>query len=86
MGDTGREAALKLAARLRQEGISAVCTLGEKSLKAQLRQANALNVPYTLIIGEDEVKAGVVTLRDMAGAAQETVRVERLASRLKQTG
>ncbi len=86
MGDTGREAAIKLAARLRQEGISAVCTLGEKSLKAQLRQANALNVPYTLIIGEDEVKAGVVTLRDMAGAAQETVRVDKLASRLKQTG
>ena len=30
---------------------------GRKSLKAQLRQANALGVRYTVIIGEDEVKA-----------------------------
>jgi len=86
MGDKGREAAIKLAARLRIEGISAVCATGEKSLKAQLRQANALKVRYTLIIGEDEVKAGSVTLRDMAGARQETVRLDALAERLKNSG
>ena len=83
MGDKGREASIKLAAYLRRQGISAVYTVGEKSLKAQLRQANALGVPYTLIIGEDEVKAGTVTLRDMAGAIQETVRVNELIGRLK---
>ncbi|OGO07737.1 MAG: histidine--tRNA ligase [Chloroflexi bacterium RBG_13_57_8] len=83
MGDKGREAALKLAASLRREGISAVCALGEKSLKAQLRQANALKARFTLIIGEDEVKAGSVTLRDMAGASQETVTLSALAEKLK---
>jgi histidyl-tRNA synthetase len=83
LGDQGREAALKLAARLRKEGVSAVCAAGEKSLKAQLRQANALKVRYTLIIGEDEVKAGSVTLRDMAGARQETVGLDDLVGKIK---
>jgi histidyl-tRNA synthetase len=83
MGDRAREEAIKLAARLRREGISAVTTIGEKSLKAQLRQANTLNVRYTLIIGEDEIKAGAVTLRDMSGARQETVPLSGLAKRLK---
>jgi histidyl-tRNA synthetase len=86
MGEKGREAAIKLAGRLREEGISAVCTPGEKSLKAQLRLANALKVRYALIIGEDELKAGSVTLRDMAGARQETIRLDELTERLKYTG
>jgi histidyl-tRNA synthetase len=83
MGDKAREEAIKLAAELRRAGIRAVTTTGEKSLKAQLRQANALNVPYTVIIGEDEVKAGTVTLRDMLSARQETVPLTDLIKRLK---
>jgi len=83
MGEKTREEAIKLASRLRRDGISTVCTVGEKSLKAQLRQANTLNVRYTLIIGEDEVRAGTITLRDMAGATQETVKVDGLKGRLK---
>jgi len=83
MGEKVREAAIKLAARLRRKGISAAAVAGEKSLKAQLRQANALNVPYAVIIGEDEVKGGTVVLRDMAGARQESVNLEDLAEKLK---
>jgi histidyl-tRNA synthetase len=82
MGEKGREAALKLAVGLRRKGISAVCA-PEKSLKAQLRLANALKVRYTLIIGEEELRAGSVTLRDMAGARQETVKTGALPKRLK---
>ena len=86
MGEAARDVAIKLAADLRQSGISVVTTTGEKSLKAQLRQANALGVRYTLIIGEDELKAGVVTLRDMASARQETVRLTEVSERLKSAG
>jgi histidyl-tRNA synthetase len=83
MGDRAGEEAIKLAAQLRREGIGAVTAAAARSLKAQLRQANALNVRYTLIIGEDEVKAGTVTLRDMSRARQETVPRSGLAKRLK---
>ena len=83
LGEPAREAAIKLAAVLRRDGVPAVTAAGEKSLKAQLRQANALGVRYAVIIGEDEVKAGTVTLRDMASARQETIGVADLAGRLK---
>jgi histidyl-tRNA synthetase len=83
LGDAASDVAIKLAADLRQAGISAVTAAGGKSLKAQLRQANALGVRFTVIIGEDEVKAGTVTLRDMASARQETIPFKELPDRLK---
>ena len=85
LGDPARDAALKLAAELHQQGISAVTSAGSKSLKAQLRQANTLGARYAVIIGEDEVKAGTVTLRHMADARQETIAAGDLAGRLKVT-
>ena len=82
MGDAARDEAIKLTASLRKAGISAVSATGGKSLKAQLRQANTLGTRFAVIIGEDEVKAGTVTLRYMADARQETVAVNDLPGRL----
>ncbi len=83
LGDAARDKTLNLASDLRQAGISVVTVVGDKSLKAQLRQANALGVCYTLIIGEDEVKAGTVTLRNMADASQQTIALSEILTRLK---
>jgi histidyl-tRNA synthetase len=57
---------------------------GDRSLKGQLRQANSLSSNYTVIIGEDEVKAGKVTLKNMITKEQETVRPEALIQLLKE--
>ena len=83
LGDAARDAAIKLADSLRREGIGAIEAIGEKSLKSQLRQANGLGAAHTIIIGEEEIKAGVVVLRDMAGASQQTVTPEQLKDLLK---
>jgi len=85
LGDPARDEAIKLTAGLRQKGISAVTATGGKSLKAQLRQANSLGARHVVIIGEDEVKAGTVTLRHMADARQETIALDDLPGRLKTT-
>jgi histidyl-tRNA synthetase len=84
MGDAARDKVFKLTADLRRAGISVVTATGNKSLKAQLRQANSLGARYAVIIGEEEVKAETVTLRDMADAQQETVALSEIISRLKQ--
>jgi histidyl-tRNA synthetase len=83
MGENARNEAIRLAASLRQMNISVINATGDKSLKAQLRQANTLGARYALIIGEDEVKAGTVTLRHMADARQETVALSEISGRLK---
>jgi histidyl-tRNA synthetase len=84
LGDAAKEAATKLASELRGVGVGVIVALGEKSLKAQLKQANKLGVRHTVIIGEAEVKAGTVVLRDMASAEQKTVALGELSELLHQ--
>ena len=85
VGEEARDEAMKLAARLRQEGISAASTVGGKSLKAQLRQANSTGVRYAIIIGEDEIKSGTATVRDMTDSSQKTVPSGDLPAILKES-
>ena len=77
------EEAVKLASQLRQSGIGVMEAIGNKSLKAQLRQANTLSARYAVIIGEQEVKSDTVILRDMSSAQQETITLTQLQQRLQ---
>jgi histidyl-tRNA synthetase len=78
LGDEAKETATKLAAELRGAGVGVIAAMGDKSLKAQLRQANSLGVRYAVIIGEEEVRAGTAVLRDMGSAEQKTMPVIQL--------
>ena len=83
VGDKARDEAIKLAATLRKNGIGVIEALGNKSLKAQLRQANNLGARYTVIIGEQEIKTGTVILRDMSTSEQKTIPPNQLQELLK---
>jgi histidyl-tRNA synthetase len=83
LGDEAKKQAVHLAADLRDLGISVVNAASGKSLKAQLKQANTLNVSYTVILGEEEVKNGTVVLRDMTNASQEIIPWDKLPELLK---
>jgi histidyl-tRNA synthetase len=83
-GNEAGDAAIKLAATLRKNGIGVIETIGSKSLRAQLRQANTLAARYTVIIGEQELATDTVTLRDMTTARQEPVPITGLPERLHQ--
>jgi histidyl-tRNA synthetase len=83
LGDEAKETAAKLASELRGAGVGVISAMGEKSLKAQLRQANSLGVRYAVIIGEEEVRVGNVVLRDMASAEQKSIAAGNLAGLLK---
>jgi len=76
--DATQAAALRLARRLRASGTSAVVG-GGRSLKAQLRHADALGARYAAILGEQELSKGEVTLRDLSNGEQRSVRDEVLA-------
>ena len=72
VGDAARPAALELAARLRNAGVGAILSSGTRALRGQMRQANALEIPYALILGDDEIAKGEVVVRDMKGSTQES--------------
>jgi histidyl-tRNA synthetase len=81
-GDDTRSEAFRIAAELRAKGISVLMDIDGKSLKSQLNQANKAGVSKTLIVGEDEVKQGTVTVRTMDGGGQESFPRAELAARL----
>ncbi|MFB0520295.1 MAG: His/Gly/Thr/Pro-type tRNA ligase C-terminal domain-containing protein, partial [Desulfatiglandales bacterium] len=60
-----------------------IMATGNKSLKAQLRQANNLGVLYAVIIGEEEVRSSTASFRDMTTAHQKTVPRNELLELLK---
>ncbi len=56
----------KIAKLLRENGIKTEIYYGQKrSLKQQLAYADAKNAPAAILIGEDEIKEGVITLRNL---------------------
>lgn len=69
-GSAARTIALKLADEARRQGAECMMGLGAKSLKSQLKQANNLGARFALILGEDEVAGGTVTVRDLSGSQQ----------------
>ncbi len=71
LGQDAKKEAVRLAAQLRLAGTGAILALSDKSLKAQLKQANSLGLTRVLILGEAELARGMVLLRDMARGEQE---------------
>ncbi|MCL1885210.1 MAG: histidine--tRNA ligase [Dehalococcoidia bacterium] len=84
LGEVARRKAVEVAGELRLDGIATVVTYTPRSLKAQLRQADGAGCRYVVIIGEEEVAQGVVTLRDLSNAQQEQVPHGKLAKKLQQ--
>ncbi len=65
--------ALKVADRLRKEGKVVEVSYRKGGLRKQLEFANKLGADYAVIIGEDEAKEGVITLKDMRTGEQKKV-------------
>jgi histidyl-tRNA synthetase len=67
------KAGVRLAARIRERGAGVVMGGQGRSMRSQMRSANSMGAPYVLILGEDELKAGTVTVKDMASGEQRTM-------------
>ena len=68
-----RSKAFELMGMLRQNGIMCDTTYGEKTIKSMMRRAGKLKARVVMIIGEDELEHGYVTLKRMADAHQDKV-------------
>lgn len=64
-------AALNLVSRIRNEGMSALVYLGsEETLKGQLSWAVKHDVPFVVIIGQQELEKGVCQIKDLNQRSQ----------------
>lgn len=88
LGEGAEAESLTLATALRSRGIRTDRTFGGGSMKSQMKRADRSGARYVLVLGEDEIAKGVISLRDMTESKQEEIsrgEVENyLASRLLQ--
>ena len=61
---------IKLASDLRKNGINTEIFLNDKKLKAKMKYADKLEIPYVIVVGEDEVNSGVVKVKNMKTGEQ----------------
>ncbi len=84
LGEAAYARARQLARRLRDAGASVEIPYEEMKIKKALGRADQLMARYAVILGEDELKAGVLTLRDMHSGSQRAVSESDLVKELKQ--
>ncbi len=82
LGDDARQKAFEWSTALGVAGIAAAMLYSDKSLKAQMKQADRLGANRVLIVGESELAAGAAVLRDMADRTQQEIPVNSLVERL----
>ncbi len=76
MGPEQATCALLLADELQAQGLATEVFLENESFKSMMRSANKLGAAYVLIIGEEELKAKEVTIKNMVTSEQ--VRVPQI--------
>ncbi len=73
------EEPIKLATKLRNEGINTEIYLNDKKLKAKFKYADKLEIPYVIVIGEDEIKSNEITLKNMLTGNEEKIPMDEKA-------
>lgn len=85
-GEEGRaealRAALGLAKTCRDAGLRCDVDARDAKLKAMIRRADALRARALLILGDEERRTGVVTLKDLANQTQVSVPLSEVVARL----
>jgi histidyl-tRNA synthetase len=78
-----RKKAFELVSQLRGAGIDADIDLSRRSLDKSLRYANTLAVEYVVIVGEDELAKGEVSVKNMDTGEQRAIALDKLPDVLK---
>ena len=75
--------AISFATRLRLAGVRAQLYTEQKKFKQKMAYADKIGVPYTAFLGEDEVRQGAVSVKDMASGQQITVPVDEAVASIR---
>jgi len=79
----GIEYALPIVRKIRKAGIPAEIYSEEAKIKKQMQYANDKNIPFVAIVGDDEMKANAVMLKDMTTGEQRLVAVEDIVKEIQ---
>ena len=84
LGEAARPAAHLLARDLRRAGVTTLVDYDARSLRAQMKRADRSGAGRVLILGDDEIARGEVTVRDMGSGEQSAVARADVVRRLSE--
>lgn len=74
---------INVVKKMRENNINTEAYLEENKFAKKLSYANKLGIPYVIIIGEDEIKSNLLTLKNMNTGEQWKVSLEEVIAKLK---
>lgn len=74
---------LVIANKLRDKGYKCEVNMTARSLKAQFKSADRNKAKYIIILGEDELKEGVVNLKNTATREQVTISIDDIEKQIE---
>ena len=74
---------VEILKKLRMLNISSEIYPGEGKLKKQMEYANKINSPAVILYGDNEIKAGKVTLKNLKTVNESSVKIDDLANETK---
>lgn len=75
--------ALPLLQNLRDAGVATELYPTSAKLKKQMSYADAKNIPFVILIGDEEISSGLLTLKNMASGEQEKLNIAQIVEKLK---
>ena len=86
MADRQKDYALKVRDQLRAKGYRVDVDERGLTLNAKIRDAQLQKIPFTLVIGDNEVEAGGVSTRRYGGEDLKTMKLEAFEALLEKEG
>ncbi|MCG2826019.1 MAG: His/Gly/Thr/Pro-type tRNA ligase C-terminal domain-containing protein, partial [Thermoplasmatales archaeon] len=84
IGDNAKKRGFEIANMLREKGVKCDIDLIGRSITKNMKYADSTGVKKAVILGEDEMKENIITLRDMKTGKQEKIPVKNLIKHLKE--
>ncbi len=70
---------LKIAEILRKANYKVEIEMKQRKMKKSLEYANEENIPYVFILGEDELKQNIISIKNMKEKTQTTISLDKIA-------
>jgi histidyl-tRNA synthetase len=83
LGERARSEALPIVTELRRAGVGADWDLMGRGMKGQMKSADRSGANWAVILGDDELDAGEVTLKDLATGEQQRIARGQLVIRVQ---
>lgn len=74
---------LELAQKLRNKNKKVLIEMNKRKIKKSFDYANKENIPYVIVIGENEIKENKITIKNMKESSQEMIDIDEFIRRQK---